>query len=535
MSDEYRSPQEIKALEERLAKLENFIAKQSLQEDSASLQETNAANLTEEDDFEMRISQYWLPKFGISAFVIGILIFLIQPLEYLPDFLPVLCGYGIALIVAALSQYFKKNLPEFFGYIIGGSAAIAYLATLRLHFFGKSLLVTDLTLEIALLFIICGSTIIYSLKNKSVYLTILGLFLGFITLNLITNPLLELFMIALYSASITYISIVYSWKPLLLFGVVLSYLSFLNCCFGNVLIGNSLALIPDIQFYFLFLFLYSTIYSMGLLFNKNPEADGFLDVNTVFILSVGGYGIFLIMTLLNNNSIGLLHFIGAIINMGLAIAFWTKLRSQYSTFIFAMIAYSALSVTIIFNYDKPDYFIFLAWQSLVVLSTALWFKSKFIIVANIIIFFMVLLGYLVSGMINFAGISFGIIALISPRILNWKHDRLELETEKIRSLYLLAALLWNPYFIYSFVSSEFVGLTLLALALFYFGMSKLLKNLKYRVMAVLTLLITVIYLMVLGVTNQNITYKVISFLSAGVILILTSAAYSRMKAKMHKL
>jgi len=50
-------------------------------------------------------------------------------------------------------------------------------------------------------------------------------------------------------------------------------------------------------------------------------------------------------------------------------------------------------------------------------------------------------------------------------------------------------------------------------------------------MAVMTLLITVFYLMVFGITNPDTTYKIVSFLAAGIVLILTSAAYSRIKAK----
>jgi len=534
MSKENRSPQEINDLEERLAKLEHLLAKQSPMPESESETEASPEVSEEEDDFEMRISQYWLPKLGISAFVIGIVFFLTQPLEYLPAFVPVLFGYGLALMVAALSQFLKKHLPEFFGYIIGGSAAIAYLTTLRLHYFGNELLISSLTLEIVLLLFVCGSTLGYSLKNKSVYLTVLGLFFGFATINLINDPLFALTMLLVYSGLITFISIQFNWKGVLLFGVVITYISFLNCCFGNPVVGNTIGLLPEIHFYFLFIIMYGVVYSLGLLFNNTGEVDDFFDVVSVFIISAGGYGTFLIMTLLNQTMIGLLHFLAAATSMLLAIAFWTKLKSQYSTFIYAMIAYTALSVTIIFNYDKPDYYIFLAWQSLIVLSTALWFKSKFIIVANIGIFLMVLLGYLMSGPVNFAGISFGIIALASPRLLNWQQERIELKTEKIRTVYLFTALIWNPYFIYCMFSGEFVGLTLLALALFYFIMSKLLKNLKYRIMAVLTLLITVGYLMFFGLTNQNITYKIISFLSAGIVLLLTSAAYSRMKSKMKK-
>ena len=101
----------------------------------------------------------------------------------------------------------------------------------------------------------------------------------------------------------------------------------------------------------------------------------------------------------------------------------------------------------------------------------------------------------------------------------------------MRNIYLIIALFWIPYVFYCVLPSVYTGLALLVLALAYFGMSKLLKNLKYRLMAVMTLLITVFYLMVFGITNPEVTYKVISFLAAGIVLIITSAAFSRIKAK----
>jgi hypothetical protein len=197
-----------------------------------------------------------------------------------------------------------------------------------------------------------------------------------------------------------------------------------------------------------------------------------------------------------------------------------------------MTGYAALSVAIIFQLDKPLNMIFLCWQSLLVLSTAVWFKSRFIIVTNFIIFMLVLIAYLVSyWTLQIEAISFGLTALISARVLNWQKDRLELKTEQMRNAYLIIALFWIPYVFYCVFPSVYVGLSLLLLSVVYFVMSKILRNLKYRWMAVMTLLITVFYLMVFGITNPDTTYKIVSFLAAGIVLILTSAAYSRIKAK----
>jgi hypothetical protein len=226
------------------------------------------------------------------------------------------------------------------------------------------------------------------------------------------------------------------------------------------------------------------------------------------------------------------HLIASIAFLTVAILFWVKEKSLFSTFIYAMTGYAAISVAIIYQFDKPWNMIFLCWQSILVLSTAIWFKSKFIIIANFIIFFIVLISYLANYFtLQTEAISFGLTALISARLLNWQKDRLELKTDQMRNAYLIIALFWIPYVFYCILPNVYTGLALLLLALVYFGMSKLLKNLKYRLMAVMTLLITVFYLMIFGITNPEITYKIISFLAAGIVLIITSAAFSRMKAK----
>jgi uncharacterized membrane protein len=197
-----------------------------------------------------------------------------------------------------------------------------------------------------------------------------------------------------------------------------------------------------------------------------------------------------------------------------------------------MIGYLALSVFIIFSFPAPDYFVWLCWQSLLVVSTAVWFRSKFIVVANFIIFLTVLIAYVIAeGTFGWISSSFGVVALVSARIMNWQKNRLELQTEQMRNSYLLVALLVFPYVLLRALPSEFVSLSWVLVAIAYYGLSSLLKIKKYRWMALLTLLMTVVYVFIQGITATETSYKIISFLVVGVVMVAISILYSRIKSK----
>jgi len=201
-----------------------------------------------------------------------------------------------------------------------------------------------------------------------------------------------------------------------------------------------------------------------------------------------------------------------------------------------MTGYGALSIAIILQFEKPDFFMWLCWQSLIVVSTAVWFRSKFIIVANFFIFLLIFLAFLVlSGATSSISLSFGIVALLSARILNWKKDQLELKTEQMRNAYLLTALLIIPYSLYHMVPSGFVAFSWIAVAILYYILSRLLKIVKYRYMSLATFLLTVVYVFVLGITSEETIYKILSFLVLGAALIILSIIYTRNRNKSSKL
>ncbi len=101
----------------------------------------------------------------------------------------------------------------------------------------------------------------------------------------------------------------------------------------------------------------------------------------------------------------------------------------------------------------------------------------------------------------------------------------------MRNAYLIIALFTIPYALYNFIPGGLVSISWVVLAFLYYYLSLILKNKKYRWMAILTLLLTVVYVFILGITSEDFTYKIVSFLVLGVVLVTVSLIYARLKAK----
>ena len=280
-----------------------------------------------------------------------------------------------------------------------------------------------------------------------------------------------------------------------------------------------------------FILIYLVIFSFPYILTRKDEQDNYVSASVAMFNSCGGFGLFVLITLLiSPSAFSFYHLIASLVLISIAVIYWVKLNNKYSTFFYAMLGYVALSIAIIGQFEKPDYFIWLCWQSLFVVSTAVWFRSKFIIVANFLIFLMMFFAYLiVAETTGGISLSFGIVALISARILNWKKDQLELKTEQMRNAYLLSALLIIPYALYQMFPAGYVSLSWIAIAIIYYLLSLLLKNVKYRWMALATYFLTVVYVFIFGITSAETLLKIMSFVVLGVSLIIVSLVYTRKK------
>jgi hypothetical protein len=163
-----------------------------------------------------------------------------------------------------------------------------------------------------------------------------------------------------------------------------------------------------------------------------------------------------------------------------------------------------------------------------VVTTAIWFRSRFIVVANFLIYVAVVAGYvMVAKQESGISLGFGIVALVTARILNWKKDRLELKTELMRNAYLASAFVVFPYALYHLVPAAYVGLAWVGVALFYYGMNLVVRNRKYRWMGHATLLLTALYLLIVGTRQFEPVYRILSFLVLGTVLLVVSLIFTR--------
>ncbi|MEO8230956.1 MAG: hypothetical protein ABI638_01655 [Ignavibacteriota bacterium] len=485
------------------------------------------------EDLEFRLGEQWFGKIGIIAFLLAVFNFLVLPFESIPYHIIIFAGYFISVGLIISSILGTKLLKNLAGYTMGSGLILLFVSTLRLHFFSVDPLLTNKILLIFLLFLVTAIALALSLKKGSVYLTTLALIFFFSTALISDFPILIFAALIICGLGVSYLDKKNNWNFLSIFSIILTYLVHLLWYVNNPVIGKEMMIIPNWNLNLLVIPIYMVIYGAANANKITDEVDDLYSIQKTTFNSIGGFGLFIFITLNSNYNIaGLLNFGLSLVLLSLASLHWTKQKSKFSTFLYSMLAYAALSVSIFLTFPSPDYFIWLCWQSIAVVSTALWFRSKFIVVANFFIFLSLILAYLaIAGETSTSAISFGIVALISARIMNWKKERLELKTDNLRIAYLVIAFLIIPVVLYTNLSSQFVGISYIALSFIYYMLGKLINNKKYRLMASGTLILSLVYIFIFGITSSDTTYKIFSFLLVSVALVIISIVYAKIRAK----
>jgi hypothetical protein len=485
------------------------------------------------EDLEFRLGEQWFGKIGIIAFLLAVFNFLILPFENIPHHIILFSGYIISIGLIASSVFGVNVLKNLAGYTMGSGLILLFVSILRLHFFSADPFLTDKIILIVLLFLVSGISLALSQIRGSVYLTTITLIFFYAAALISDVPILIFASLILGSLGISYLDKKNNWNVLSIFAILFTYLVHLLWYLNNPVIGKEMMIIQDWNLNLLFIPVYLIIYGTANANRLSDEVDDFYAMQKTTFNSIGGFGLFIFISLNSDyNFAGLLNFGMSLVLLSLASLHWTKQKSKFSTFLYSMLAYAALSASIILTFSFPDYFIWLCWQSLAVVSTALWFRSKFIVVANFFIYLSIILAYLAGGgETATSAISFGIVALISARVMNWQKERLELKTENLRIAYLVVAFLIIPFVLYTNLPSQLVGISYIILALVYYMLGKLINNKKYRVMASGTLILSLVYIFIFGLTSSETTYKIFSFLLVSIALVIISIVYAKVRAK----
>ena len=444
-----------------------------------------------------------------------------------------LAGYLVVGVIFMLSWFLRKSYATLSHTFNFSALVLFFYVTLRLHFFDTVPLLSQEIPAIMLLLAVVAFNFIFAIRRRSVFIT--GLAFVMLAATAVVSDTTHALMAMLTAASLVSVLLFYrfGWWKLFIFNIMLVYSVFLLWFLGNPVMGHTAGFVGSHQYAFLYLFAIGMIYSMAAIDYKKENLSEGISLATVIFNGVFFsllLGLFVI-TFFKTDNAYLFTFIALFC---LAYASYLKSGSHWKLIpaFYALYGFLALSLAVYDVYGFPRVYWLLSLQSLLVLSMALWFRNKVIVMMNTILFvglFMVYLGS--SESLDAVNISFSIVALATARILNWKKDRLEIRTEYLRNIYLTAAFFMGLFALYHALPATFVTLSWTLLAIFYFVMSILLKNPKYRILALGTLLATAMHLFVVDLARVEIVYRVAAFMFLAIITITISVYYARRQRK----
>jgi uncharacterized membrane protein len=348
------------------------------------------------------------------------------------------------------------------------------------------------------------------------------------------HPMLILTVVAAGLALYLYFR--FRWQSLMVFTIILAYLAIFLWLFGNPIMGNTFAIIKQHNGAHVYFLLTGAIFSLlPLLRNENGSDDDFI------ITAVVIHGLLFTMMLLPftlgffRDSYVYLYILLSASCLGYSIFLRYASSWIFPSAFFALYGFMALSIALYGLTGFPVVYLLLAVQSLIVVSMALWFRNRLMIILNTLLFVFIYVLYMISSKpvdgVNFA---FAAASLVSARIINWKRERLNIKTELIRNTYLICGFIMVLFALFKAVPGQFVSLSWTLAALSYFLLSFVLRNVKYRYMALGTLISAAIYLFIVDLARIELIYRVLALLSFAIVSIGISIYYSNRSGKNEK-
>jgi hypothetical protein len=524
------------SLELRLGRLEsalNLADNKSFEKSEEQLQKTNStlnANTLNEEEkgLESQIGRFGLAWLGNIVLLFGIT-FLAQYMINLGHRdLSFLFGYLASAVIFIMANYINKsNVHLSFIFRINAQVLLFYI-TVRLHFFSVSPIIPDKLISIVSLMFLVALQVYLSIRRRSQPFAALAVFFAVAAAILGDATNLTLPIVTITAAGTVYLYSRFRWEPLLIATIFLTYISFFFWLFGNPLLGHPLQMITEHHNGVIYLLGLGTSYSIMPLFRKkDTNSDDFLISATIingilFTILL----LFIVLRFLSADYVALF----TVITSG-CIIYSTILHSKsdwnFASAFYALYGFMAMSIALYGIFGLPKVYLLLSVQSLLVVSMALWFRNRLIIVMNSLLFLTILSVYLLSSKnVNGVNFSFALIALISARIINWKKSRLQIKTDMIRNLYMFEGFFMMLLALLHAVPKQFVTLSWTMAALLYFIISLLLKNIKYRYMALGTMICSAFYLFIVDLARIEIIYRVLALLFLAAISIGISIYYT---------
>jgi hypothetical protein len=478
---------------------------------------------------ESKVFEHGLAWIGSAVLLLGMMFTMLFVNNAFGGVTAFILGIASAALTFFLSGLLKKSLSYMAFMFTICAHLLIYYALLRLHFFTENPVLTNIWLTILLML---GSVSFLWYKAdvaKSQLMGFIAYFLLILTALLTDQTQVTLALFVVATAAVIYFLNKNGWDTLLILSIFMVYIGHTLWLIGNPLMGHSVGAVANPQFNLFYLFLYGAIYSVVPFLKQNGKISAEV-CNATIILNSIAFSVLLMLIVLTFYTKSYI-FIFLAISIGCllyAILLNYKVDSRFDSFFYVNFGFMALSIAVYGNSDLPGSFLFLAWQSMVVLAIAIWFRSNLIVLMNTALFTTILIAYLITTKsIDSYNISFTVIAIASARILNWQQNRLELKTGSIRSFYLVITFFVMLYTLYNAVAIDYVTISWGLAAVAYMGMSAILRNVKYRWLAFLTLLAAVIHLFMFDISKMGVGYRIVAFIFVGLTILGVSFYYTK--------
>jgi hypothetical protein len=408
------------------------------------------------------------------------------------------------------------------------SQVLLFYLTLRLHFFSTTPILSDKPVAVSLLLFLIALQAYLSIREKSQGFAALFVIFALTTGIVCDAAQFILPLLTLAAAGSVYYYYRFKWRHLLIVTIIFSYISAFVWLLGNPLIGHPMKLIAEQNSGIVYFLGLGAVFSITLLFrNKDKSEDDFLSgVTFVNGLFYSLLLIFIVLGFFSKNYVVLFSGL-TICCLTYSIVLHSRFDWNFASAFYALYGFMAMSIAFHGILGFPRVYLLLAVQSLVVVSMALWFRNRLIAIMNSILLLIILITYLISSKsINDVNYSFALISLVSARIINWKRSRLHIETDLMRNLYLVEGFIMVLYALFHAIPKQFITLSWTIAALLYFLLSFVLKNVKYRYMALGTMICSAFYLFLVDLAHIEIIYRVLALLFLAAISIGISIYYT---------
>ena len=485
--------------------------------------------LVDEELIESHIFEYGLAWFGSLVLLFGIAFLSNFARNYLNGAVASLLVYGAVAGVFYLAWHLRNSFTHLSFMLNLSAHLLVYYITLRLFFFIDQPVIPVKGVVVAMLLLVIGVQCYMAIRRNSELLAAFAQIMLLATAIFTDSIYVSLPLMVAGSCLSVFLFVRYGWWRVMIATMILVYIAQTLWLLNNPVMGNPIGTNAAHPFNLLSLFIYGTIFSVIPMIRQSDKFPGGIYPATILLngMSFSVVMLLVVASLYPNNYIWIFTLISALC---LIYSILLKYRTAriFDPAFYAVYSFMALSVAV-YGYSKlPDAIWLLAVQSLLVVSWALWFRSKIIVVMNTILFtgiLVIYMGFYPSvDKVNFA---FVITAFVSARIINWKKERLTLKTEMIRNIYLIALFVSMLYALSHAVPKQYVTLSWTFAAVFYFIMSLFLKLIKYRWMAIATVLCTGFYLFFVDFSHLETGYRVLAFLFLAVISIGASLYFTK--------